>query len=75
MEKILFINNSYNFNKTCSSRFFYDFLCDNYEVDVELAVNDEIPYEKINQQNYFAIISFYFQADFSKMLLKGKAVL
>lgn len=71
MEKILFINNSYNFNKTCSSRFFYDFLCDNYEVDVELAVNDEIPYEKINQQNYFAIISFYFQADFSKFTCKN----
>lgn len=71
MQKLLFINNSYNFNKTCSSRFFYDFLCENFEVDVELAVNDEIPYEKINQKNYFAIISFYFQADFSKLTCKN----
>lgn len=70
MQKILFINNSYNFNRTASSRFFYDFLCLNYDVDVELAVNDQLPYDSINQKNYFAIISFYFQADFSKFTCK-----
>ena len=71
MQKILFINNSYNFNKTASSRFFYDFLCRHYEVDIELAENDQLPYESINQKNYSAIISFYFQADFSKFTCKN----
>ncbi len=71
METILFINNSYNFNKTCSSRFFYDFLCENYNVDIELAKDNQILYEQINQKNYFAIISFYFMADFSKLTCKN----
>lgn len=71
MQKILFINNSYNFNKTASSRFFYDFLCQYYEVDIELAENDQLPYDAINQRNYSAIISFYFQADFSKFNCKN----
>lgn len=66
MERILFINNSYNFKKTGSSRFFYDFLCANYNVDIELEENGIINYETINQKNYFAIIVFYFMADFSK---------
>lgn len=71
MQKILFINNSYNFNKTASSRFFYDFLCQYYEVDIELAENDQLPYDAINLRNYSAIISFYFQADFSKFTCKN----
>ena len=71
MQKILFINNSYNFNKTASSRFFYDFLCENFEVDVELAVNDQLPYDEINLKDYYAIISFYFLADFSKFSCKN----
>lgn len=71
METILFINNSFNFNKTGSSRFFYDFLCEHYNVDVELEENDSLPYETINQKNYFAIISFYYMADFSKLTCKN----
>ena len=71
METILFINNSFNFNKTGSSRFFYDFLCKHYNVDVELEENDSLPYDKINQKNYFAIISFYYMADFSKLTCKN----
>lgn len=71
MQTILFINNSFNFTKTCSSRFFYDFLCENYKVDVELEENGIINYDSINQKNYFAIISFYFMADFSKLTCKN----
>lgn len=71
METILFINNRFNFNKTGSSRFFYDFLCEHYNVDVELEENDSLPYETINQKNYFAIISFYYMADFSKLTCKN----
>ncbi len=71
MQTILFINNNFNFNKTGSSRFFYDFLCENYNVDVELEENDTLPYEQINQKNYFAIISFYYMADFSKLTCKN----
>ncbi len=71
MEKILFINPGDNFNITCSSRFFYDFLCKNYEVDIDLAQDGFISYEEINQKNYFAIISFYFMADFSKFSCKN----
>lgn len=71
MQTILFINNSFNFTKTCSSRFFYDFLCENYKVDFELEENGIINYDSINQKNYFAIISFYFMADFSKFTCKN----
>ena len=71
METILFINNSFNFNKTGSSRFFYDFLCEHYNVDVELEENDSLPYATINQKNYFAIISFYYMPDFSKLTCKN----
>lgn len=67
MDKILFLNYDFNFKKTASSRFFYDFLCENYDVDVVFPVNNEIPYDEINAKNYFAIISFYYQADFSKL--------
>lgn len=71
MNKILFLNYEFNFNKTGSSRFFYDFLCQHYEVDVIFPVNDQIPYEEINSKNYFSIISFYYQADFSKLTCKN----
>ena len=71
MEKILFINNSFNFNKTGSSRFFYDFLCENYNVDIELEENGVINYEAINNKNYFAIIAFYYMADFSRFNCKN----
>lgn len=71
MNKILFLNYEFNFNKTGSSRFFYDFLCQHYEVDVIFPVNDQIPYEEINSKNYFCIISFYYQADFSKLTCKN----
>lgn len=71
MNKILFLNYEFNFNKTGSSRFFYDFLCQHYEVDVIFPVNDQIPYEEINSKNYFAVISFYYQVDFSKLTCKN----
>lgn len=71
MEKILYITYDFNFKKTASSRFFYDFLCENYEVDTLSPQNEEINYEEINQKNYFCIISFYFMADFSKFICKN----
>ena len=71
MEKILFLNYEFNFTKTASSRFFYDYLCQHYEVDVIFPHEDIIPYDDINSKNYFAIISFYYQADFSKLTSKN----
>ncbi len=44
MNKILFLNYEFNFKKTGSSRFFYDFLCTKYEVDTVFPKNDQIPY-------------------------------
>ncbi len=71
MEKVLFINPDDNLNGTRSSRFFYDFLCQNYQVDIDLAKDEFIDYEKINKKNYFAIVSFYFMADFSKFTCRN----
>ncbi len=71
MEKILYITYDFNFKKTASSRFFYDFLCENFEVDTVSPQNEEINYEEINQQNYYCIISFYFMADFEKFNCKN----
>lgn len=66
MEKLLYITYDFNFKKTASSRFFYDFLCQHYEVETISPINEEINYDEINSKNYFCIVSFYFMADFSK---------
>ena len=71
MKNILFLNNSYNFNKTCSSRFMYEFLSEHYNVDLILEENGEIPYDEINKKDYFAIVSYYYMADFSRLTCKN----
>ena len=72
MIKILYITYAYNFTKTCSSRFFYDFLCENFDVDVLSPENEEIPYDEINMKKYDGIISFYYYPDFSKIKCNNK---
>ena len=73
MAKILYITYDFNFKKTGSSRFFYDYLCENFEVDtISPDAENTIPYEQINEKDYTAIISFYFYADFSKIKCPNK---
>ena len=72
MMKILYITYAFNFTKTCSSRFFYDFLCENFDVDVLSPENEEIPYDDINNKEYDGIISFYYYPDFSKIKCNNK---
>ena len=71
MEKILYITYDFNFKKTASSRFFYDFLCENFNVETISPQNETVPYDEINIKNYDCIISFYFMADFSKFTCKN----
>ena len=72
MNKILYITYDFNFKKTASSRFFYDFLCENYQVEtISPDANEIIPYDQINKKNYSCIISFYYMADFSKFTCKN----
>lgn len=71
MNTLLYITYDFNFKKTASSRFFYDFLSKNFDVDTLSPQNDTIPYDDINSKDYYCIVSFYYMADFSKFNCKN----